>query len=190
VNENHDGWKQIEAGLALVDWSGLAKVQGSDLALAANESDDRFERLAESRHAEYGRVLSWVVFSVGCEYILKGACQVRGLGKRSQKKVLDVPPWDANLDVWAKAAIKMESAALKTITTNGTLGSLPLAKMFSGVPGGDVHRASIELLRQTIRNRDAHQYVKNQRAAHFPAVSRMFVPALNALLESLPAKGP
>jgi hypothetical protein len=45
--------------------------------------------------------------------------------------------------------------------------------------------ASIDLLRGTIRNRDAHRYAQNERAIHFHLVPNLLVPAFNILLATL-----
>jgi hypothetical protein len=186
VDHREDGWKQIEAGLALVGWSGLATLYGDGYRLQAHGDDDHFEALANERHQTYGRVMSWVVFAVGCEYILKGACQVKGLNVQAKTKpVLRVPPWESNLEEWAKAAQKGNNDVMEQVMSTKPWGQLPLAFLFEGTPGKEVHVQSMKLLGQTIRNRDAHRYVQEQRAAHFHAVPRMFIPALNALLDQL-----
>jgi hypothetical protein len=46
--------------------------------------------------------------------------------------------------------------------------------------------AGIRLLAKTIRNRDAHAYVPEKRAAHFRLVPELFVPILNLLAKWLP----
>lgn len=177
------GVEQIEAGLSLINWSGLASRGPGDHLLTPNDAHD-FETLARGRHNQFGRVLSWAVFAIGCEYVIKGACLVRGLLKSNPKEVLRPPSWDEDLEAWARAVLKRDSCVMVSASSTGTLSGLPLKKLLSGVPGEKQHRAALELLRDSMRNRDAHQYIRDVRAAHFQAVPRLFVPALNAIIQA------
>jgi hypothetical protein len=179
-----DGHEQIDAGLALIVWSGLAARDPCNGLLTAPH-DEEFEMLAKERHEQYGRVLSWAVFAIGCEYILKEACLVRGLRKTKYKEVLRPPRWDEDLGQWSCAVLRRDSSVCVTATNSGTLAELPLKKLLANVPQQEQHQAAFELLRDSMRNRDAHQYVPNVRAAHFQAVPRLFIPALNAVIQSL-----
>ncbi len=178
------GWDQVRAGLVLIQWSQLAHLdhQGGKL-IATSQSD--FEAAAVQRHGEFGRVISWIVFAVGNEYVFKGACLVRQLGIEKPKKVLRAPNSAEDIDSWVQHALAKDPSALETVTASGTLGELPIDKLVEGLPDRELIKAAFELLRQSIRNRDAHQYVRNVRAAHFSAVARLFVPALNALFHHL-----
>jgi hypothetical protein len=183
MSGNNNGQEQIRAGLALIEWSGLAKL-GQDNRLIASRVDHEFENLATGRHPQFGRVLSWAVFAIGCEYVLKGACLARNLISAGPKDVLRPPRWDEDLDSWSAAVLKRDSSVLVKATNTGTLAGLPLVKLLGRGPEARQHRAAVELLRDSMRNRDAHQYVPNVRAAHFQAVPRLFVPALNAVLDA------
>ena len=183
-----NGREQIKAGLALINWSGLAVWSVRDGCLRATDFNE-FEKLAQERHDQFGRVLSWVIFSVGCEYVVKGACLVRKLISPKNKDVLRPPKWDEDLQTWSNAIIKRDSSVLEPVSTTNTLGQLPLAKLLDDLPEGKKHRAAFQLLRDSMRNRDAHQYVRNVRAAHFHAVPRLFVPALNAVIQSVSQLG-
>jgi hypothetical protein len=179
-----DGHEQIKAGLALIVWSGLAARDPCNGLLTAPH-DEEFEMLAKERHEQYGRVLSWAVFAIGCEYIVKGACLVRGLSQTQHKEVLRPPRWDEDLGQWSRAVLGRDPSVRVSATYSGTLAELPLKKLLANVSGEEQHRAAFELLRDSMRNRDAHQYVPNVRAAHFQAVPRLFIPALNAVIQSV-----
>jgi hypothetical protein len=182
MSGNNSGQEQIQAGLALIEWSGLARL-GPDNRLMASPVDHEFENLATGRHPQFGRVLSWAVFAIGCEYVLKGGCLARNLTSADPKDVLRPPRWNEDIDAWSAAVLKRDSSVLVKTTNTGTLAGLPLVKLLGRGPEARQHRAAVELLRDSMRNRDAHQYVPNVRAAHFQAVPRLFVPALNAVLD-------
>ena len=179
-----DGWQQVRAGLALIECSKLASWQESDASLVAATAST-VERMVAKTHSEFGRVISWVVFSVGCEYVLKGACLVRGFITTTSKRVLRAPTSGEDLATWVKHALAGDNSVLEPVVTTGTFGELPILKLVSGSPQCDLAAAAFHLLRESMRNRDAHQYVQNVRAAHFQAVPNLFVPALNVVLRSL-----
>ncbi len=54
---------------------------------------------------------------------------------------------------------------------------------------GQLLRAAYKLLAGTIRNRDAHAYVKDVRGDHFHLVKELFVPCFNIMVSRLP-EGP
>ena len=51
---------------------------------------------------------------------------------------------------------------------------------------GQLLRAAYTLLAGTIRNRDAHAYVKDVRDDHFHLVEELFVPCFNLMVSWLP----
>lgn len=178
-----NGWAQIRAGVSLIHWSGIAHWDQNGTTLVPAASDD-FELGAARRHTEFGRLICWLIFSAGSEYVLKGACLLKGLNINKQKRVLR-PPSMGNLAVWAKAVAANDPSVYEDVNSLGTLGDLPLRTLLKDLPAENELWASVELLRQTVRNRDAHQYVQNVRASHFHLVPTLFVPALNAVLASL-----
>ena len=184
MDSRADGWNQIRAGLALIEWSNLASWDKNTGKLSAS-AQPAFEAVAVKRHQQFGRVISWIVFAVGCEYVLKGVCLVRGLLQPKLKKVLRPPHPDDDLANWIHQALGNSDSVREEVSITGQLKQLPLDKLVSGLPERDLAMAAFELLRESIRNRDAHQYVRDVRAAHFKAVPRLLVPALNAVLGSL-----
>jgi hypothetical protein len=79
-----DGWEQIRAGLELIVWSHLALWNPDELRLIVTTSE-LFKSHATHVHPERSRLLCWISFSVGCEYIVKGIFALNGnpLIKRS-----------------------------------------------------------------------------------------------------------
>jgi hypothetical protein len=74
-----NGWRQIRAGLGLIVWSRLASWNQLELTLAPADNSE-FESNVGWRvvHDEFGRLLCWIAFSVGSEYIAKGTFMSRG----------------------------------------------------------------------------------------------------------------
>lgn len=169
-----EGWTQINAGIALIDWSGLAKWKKSScIFLAANSTS--FEELAGTRDVSYGRVLSWIVFSAGCEYLIKGLCIVRKLMSGKSKPVLRTPEPTEDLKAWIAAALIDAPSVRSNIISYGTLGEIPIDQLLDGDPKADLSKAAFKLLRQRIRNRDMHIYQSNVRASHFHIVSQSVI---------------
>ena len=73
----HEGWQQIRAGVALIQWSKLASWDG-EKARFEPSSQDEFEAWAGKIHQDFGRLICWIAFSVGSEYLIKGVCLVKG----------------------------------------------------------------------------------------------------------------
>lgn len=74
-----DGWNQIRAGLELIVWSKLAHWNAPCLTLevadgAQFESADGWPMI----HPEFGRLICWITFSAGSEYVIKGVFMVHG----------------------------------------------------------------------------------------------------------------
>lgn len=182
-----DGWEQVRAGLTLIECSKLAKWQPSSTGLTPADRP-AFENAATSMHSEFGRVMAWILFSVGYEYVLKGACLIRNLITPQSKAVLRAPTSGENLATWVNDVLGGSNSVLEQVSTTGPLGKLPIKKLVQASAQPKLAQAAFNLLRDGMRNRDAHQYVKNVRAAHFDAVSQLFVPALNEVLRTLDQK--
>lgn len=185
-----EGWEQLQAGVALIRWSNLVRWDHAEVKFIEVTSGE-FEMDAYRSHPEFGRLISWLVFAVGSEYLLKGVCLLRELKQHETECVWRPPSKDEDLDAWAQKVreeAKKPKEKRETIMkqpTFGILGGLPLAKMVKDKPREDVWFAGIELLRDTIRNRDAHKYNRNVRESQFYLVPKLFIPTLNAMLSSL-----
>jgi hypothetical protein len=185
-----EGWQQVRAGVTLIDWSRLASWCEQGLALVATEEAE-FESPAGHRevHRELGRLICWIVFSAGAEYLAKGTCLLHGcdlLGKPAT--VYQPPSCCTSVAQWIKLMNVDKGNPLKYEDSSfGTLGSLlpHLRKILKAGQERDLVLASFKYLASTIRNRDAHRYVRNVRMFDFQAVGILFVPAFNILLRSL-----
>lgn len=181
-----DPWAQIRAGVALICWSRLARWDSEALAFvpATKENFESADGHAVV-HKEFGRLLCWLSFAVGAEYLAKGVCLFKGLLHFKSKKVVRPPTHGEEMQQWAEKVLQKNPTAFETTIYLGTLNDLPLDKVADPGPAHDLLVASFELLRSAIRNRDAHHYTKNTRTFNFPAVEAAILPSLNLLLATV-----
>ena len=181
-----EGWHQVRAGVTLIVWSRLALWDEQNLALVAVD-ENKFESTAGHKeiHNELGRLICWIAFSVGSEYLAKGACLLNGYDLHKNTKVTRPPLLGENIESWIALVIAKDPAANESDLSFGTLGDLPLDKIIKPGQERKLVLAGYKLLASFIRNRDAHRYTRNVRAFHFHAVESVFVPAFNILLKTL-----
>lgn len=181
-----EGWRQVQAGLTLMLWSTLASWDSDSLLLvAANETDFESSEGHQTVHPEIGRLICWLAFSTGAEYLVKGMCFVKGLDLAKDTQVVRVPSWGEDLATWVRCVNANDPSSREKDVQFGTLGRLPLGAALKGLPERDLVLAAVKLLASTIRNRDAHRYTKNVRAFHFHVLAKVLVPAFNAILASI-----
>ena len=108
---NDSLWEQVRAGLALIQWSRLAYLDDQDgkVVLVATP-EECFEKVAvPSIHKEYGRVIAWIAFSVGCEYLLKGVCiDKKGLTEEEQWMFSFPPKGQTQTGAWKDEVINTD----------------------------------------------------------------------------------
>ncbi len=181
-----EGWRQIRAGVALVNWSKLVHWDRQTLSFTSVQ-EDAFESATGHRrvHRKYGRLICWITFAVGAEYICKGVCLLKGRDVVTPTEVIRLPYKDEDLQEWIRLVNSDSSAIRQASTKSVTLGKLPVGDVLDQGFNRDLVIAGVKLLASTIRNRDAHWYAENVRAFHFHAVQSLFVPAVNILLASL-----
>lgn len=64
-----DGWQEVRAGAALIEWSKLARWDGERL-VAVKKKD--FEPGGHQVvHKEFGRLICWIAFAVGCHLLTR-----------------------------------------------------------------------------------------------------------------------
>lgn len=189
-----DAWRQIQAGASLVAWSRLARWNPQTLSFAP-VGQDAFEADHAGVHRSYGRLICWLAFAVGAEYLCKGVCLLKDLPvfEKKPKKVIRPPQTGDDLQQWVSLvnqekdgapAVQQEDRRTKTLTQ-----MVDQVRQIAELGGNrDLVAASMKLLASTIRNRDAHRYAQNVRSFHFSAVRDLFVPSLNALLGVLDRK--
>jgi hypothetical protein len=183
-----EGWRQIHAGASLVAWSRLARWDPNTLCFAPSEQA-AFESDHTGVHNSYGRLICWLTFAVGVEYLCKGVCLLKGLPvfEKKPKTVIRPPQTGDDLQQWVNLVNQENDGAPavqeKDLRTKTLTQMVDLVRQIAELGGNrDRVAASMKLLASTIRNRDAHRYVQNVRSFHFSAVRDLFVPSLNDLL--------
>jgi hypothetical protein len=91
-------------------------------------AEDEFESDAGHRgvHPELGRLICWIGFSVGAEYLAKGVCLLKGKDPTRTAKIIRPPKWNEDLEEWSRLVnsedprVKVEDLSL------GTLGKTPI----------------------------------------------------------------
>jgi hypothetical protein len=193
-----DGRLQITAAAALLENSRLLHWNTHVSEFQALERDD-FELAWQSEvDPVFGRLISWILFAAGAEFLAKGMCLIKGVEIRSNIRVPNHP--QGSIDAWV-SMFRKNWRCNGTIQTTffGTMGNLTSGKksepsdlmrlcQVSGAtePGRERILAAYELLQKTIRNRDAHAYVPNVRDAHFSLVPNLFAGCFNTMLCWLP----
>ena len=185
------------AGKNLIEQSALAKWEADEMEFRATQKGD-FEEFHKN-HGEFGRVICWILFSVGAEYLLKAACVAHGVFRPKMKALpLRYPNLGEPLDSWvADVLLKKDPEEAVSYPEYGTLhayyegpgkGRLTLLKDKVGLSDSDycLHYAGFKLMATAIRNRDIHSYVRNVRHDNFYLIEQVFVPCLNVLAQSLP----
>lgn len=202
-SKQDDGLLQFVAGMALVNvsgvlcWSEKAHVFECPTAVEYEKSwTERFDPV-------FGRVASWNMFSTGAEFLLKGLLLSYDMPIRGRKKVRNYPQATtaAGIQSWA-GSYAQNAHDVMWVPIYGELGKVigaPLQQLFGALEqkkpdnqtaqfyaDRDLVSAAYDLLRGSIRNRDAHAYVPNVRNAHQPLREALLLPALNALAKWMP----
>mgnify|MGYP001358436437 CR=1 FL=1 len=195
-----DGRLQIVAGTRLLEFSGLVQwdsVNSRFICIAKHEFEQSWQ---SNLDPDFGRLISWIMFSAGAEFLAKGVCLVNGIEFRKEQQVPDYP--SGSIQGWA-SKVQDDWHACGTIeTTNfGMLGDLTAKESKKKISGPlrrlcDKSKAAIDqralllsaytLLHKTIRNRDVHAYVPNVRSDHHSVVSELFCPCFKLLMGWLP----
>jgi hypothetical protein len=118
-----EGEEQLRAGLALIKWSGLARWDDAANILVPVPKDE-FESAHLGIHETYGRLISWIAFGVGSEYLVKGACLLAGIDLRENGKSIVAPLEDEDVDEWAGKLAKAQQSFEQDEVSFGTFGKL------------------------------------------------------------------
>lgn len=193
-----DGRLQVTAAASLLEHSQLLKwcVGSSEFIPVSRYA---FEESWRNIDIVFGRLICWINFSAGAEFLIKGVCLLNGIEIRRRQDVPDYP--HTELDGWIAQFRKEANPQTIETTRYGVLGNFTGGKgkprdgtylgKLCGVKNAsqkeeDLLFAAYSLLGKTIRNRDAHAYVPNVRESHFDLVSRLFVGCFNLLVSWLP----
>jgi hypothetical protein len=176
----------VGAGLRLITFSKLAAWDQGLQALSPAEKTQFEGRQGHKRlDPVLGRLICWVCFSLGTEYLLKRACISRGLSIESTALALRLPDATESIADWTPSALAKALSAQENVPKYKTLGELPVSKLVPKGPDREFVRAACRLFASAIRNRDAHGNARDVRAMHFHLVPTLFVPALNKVIEHL-----
>ena len=188
----------FEASKALLNKSGLARWDGQTLhfvPLYAGDDDSEFEKHWKKQlHSEFGRYMAWVLFSVGAENLAKAACVCNGI-VQGETIPLKYPRYtdSISMDEWVDRVIDGNwlngdpiSATQYNYKTLGNYWRLFLPELCKqrGICCKEKRHliASYKYFTESIRNRDAHTYIEDERRNDFPTVEPVFVPAFNILV--------
>lgn len=192
-----DARLQTTAGIVLLD-SSLLVAWHKDECEFRTPASGEFEMNWRKRHSHpLGRLVCWMTFATGSEFLLKGVCLANEIELRKDMKIPSYPQGD--LSAWPSQFLaNWKSRGVQKITNFGTLGDLTkqakskpsaLAQLCSKSDASkektDLVLASVELLRRSIRNRDVHGYVPNVRESHHE-FARLLCGSFNILVQWLP----
>ena len=191
----------FEASKALLKTSGLARWSGQTFTFVPmypGNDDSEFENYwKEEFHSIFGRYMAWVLFSVGAENLAKAACVCNGL-VQGKTIPLKYPRYTGSISIseWVDRVIdgNWSDGDLIRATQHNykTLGNywrsyLPRLCKQRGICCKEMRHliASYKYFTETIRNRDAHTYIEDQRRNDFPTVEPVLVPAFNILVATM-----
>lgn len=194
-----DGRLQAVAGATLLHRSRLVSWNTAQAQFVAVPRDIFEYSWRMDVDPLFGRLMCWNTFSSGAEFWLKGLCLLHHIEIRSETEVPIYP--DGDFEDWAqKFNRSWRSTGSMSVTSFGTLGSLTwrdsgnpskldslLAACHVATSEGPLVIAAYNLLRQSIRNRDAHGYVANVRDSHYELVPELFARCFNVMAAWLPS---
>jgi hypothetical protein len=209
-----EGRLQLISAVSLLEWSGLVRWENVHPRFCPVEQPE-FDVYWESIRKVFGRLICWIVFSAGAEFLAKGVCLLNEIDIRNPKPFERPANPIGELESWiARYFIDPTGVAMERPTDFRSLGTLVTLSDLPGRSGTvgkrkkrknndqflkrlcDEMRASAEdqrlllvaydFLRQTVRNRDAHAYRPNQRDDNFHLIPELFVKAFNILLGWVP----
>jgi hypothetical protein len=211
LDREKDGNLQVCAALSLLNNSRLItwKAKLAPPRFEPVEQNDFERSWREDLDPEFGRLICWISFSAGAEFLAKGVCLVNGIEIRKPKLVKKYPTENESIEAWAPRFLELckrkEKGTVPTIdygSLDGLMrdkkpkGGLIVPSPFSQlceskkVNATATQRhllfAAYELLRESIRNRDMHAYAPNVRDSHFNLVPQLFAECFNLLASWIP----
>lgn len=165
--EEQDGLDHLKAARALLTRSCLVTIKGN---LIAARSQDEFEAdHPKKMDPEYGRLMCWILFAVGSEYLIKGVLMATSGGWRK-------PVFGGEFDY------KSLGDAIERVKT--------LNRTFAKQSGSTVGVGQfLEETLEDIRNRDVHYYAPDKRKPDHSKVPDIAA-ALSSLLSLTKAPAP
>jgi hypothetical protein len=197
-----DGRLQVTSAISLLEFSRL--VHGDDNSAQFIPAQQWEFELSwnESVWPVFGRLICWISFSAGAEFLAKGFCLLNEIDVRQPHSVPANPTGE--LKVWVARYFDNPDASTQQTTNFGDLNALvslkdknnkgkflrQLCKKKAASPKDEeLVLVAYDFLRRTIRNRDAHAYRPNVRDDNFHLVPELFVKSFNILLAWIPGGG-
>ena len=203
-----EGELQLLAGISLIESSGLVRWNTRDGKFDDGDDLPAFDKRWQKMNLAFGRVILWHTFATGVEYFLKGMLLLNGEEVRfveADKRKLDFPHVDGpSLKNWADKFFVQPPVPPKSEAISfGQLGDIvgdpakfkrisaryrPEAPDLAAAFDAEMRLAyaGLNLLRDSIRNRDAHAYIPNVRNGNFALIRPLYLPALNIVLSWVP----
>jgi hypothetical protein len=195
-----DGQLQVTAAVSLLENSRLVEWIPEQGRFAAVDRDVFEFYWQKSIDPVFGRLICWISFAAGAEFLAKGMCLVRGIEIRTEQPVPKYPTMD--IDQWASSfRHNWKEAGAVRVTHFATLEGLtrqdkkthapsPLTRLCQTARASpnqeNLLHAAYQLLCKSIRNRDVHAYVPNVRDSHYNLVPELFSTCFNVLVSWLP----
>ena len=134
-----------------------------------------------------GRLICWLAFGVGGEYLAKGAGLLHGLEiVDDEAKVLSPPREFQDVHAWSTLARKQDPSLYDKEVSLCNLGTLAVRfRKVAKLQDRNFVASALSVLASKFRNREAHKYVKDVRDKHYYLTATLFIPAFNLLLASL-----
>jgi len=167
-----DGQLQVTAAVSLLEFSRLVRWDAVSTEFTAVRPESFESAWRSDIDPVFGRLICWINFSAGAEFLAKGVCLLRDVEIRQPKG--EMTNFGTLGNLYGDRPPKV--AALKLLCT----------AVNAKVDQQELLLASCKRLASDIRNRDAHAYVPNVRHSHFNLVSDSFAPCFNLLVSWLP----
>jgi hypothetical protein len=197
-----DGRLQVTAAVSLLEFSRLVQWNPNSTRFIPVPRQTFEFSWEKDVDPVFGRLICWINFSAGAEFLAKGVCLLHNVEIRSPKEVPAHPRSGTDMRMWV-TEYRKDRKSLGTRMTRkfGTLGDLTrrnsqtkadaaLKRLCVAAKATDEQQelllAAYDFLAETIRNRDSHAYVPKVRDDHFSVVPELFVDCFNLLVSWLP----
>lgn len=198
-----DGRLQVTAGVSLLEYSRLVEWIPKDAKFVPVDRQDFESSWRERIDPIFGRLMCWISFSTGAEFLAKGVCLVNRIDIRKPTLVPLFPRPGDDIDKWARDFRRDQRArrGWTRVIGFGSLGALThdddeknskaaLAELCTRCNATHKEQnllfAAFDFLRLSIRNRDVHAYVPNVRDMHYHLVPELFSDCFSILVSWLP----
>lgn len=198
-NLETDGRLQVTSAISLLEFSRLVKWNRNSAQFTPEDQGTFEQSWRNNVIPVFGRLICWINFSAGAEFLAKGVCLLNGIDVRHFCSVPANPT--TPLTEWVNEYFNNPNASMEKTTNFHNLGAFvslkdknnkgKFLKKLCEEKGANPQDEKLllvayDFLRQTIRNRDAHAYRPNVRNANFYLVSDLFVKSFNLLLTWIP----